>query len=567
MFFPKETRLDDVEPISGFSPAGITSYGSNGTLVRTNSVEGITKIGEIGVGYFSALIVNSINSTNDYVNGTLYNGYSSASLQENAVLWLGNLGTYWTQNVILLTQVSRGSYIVEPVDNIWNFSSGVANMHQNAISGNGNVECTTVTGEGTSCAYVTSGANLTVTAPFTIKLIMTIGGGNGAASVEFQYQIQESSGGNNAPVEYDNAILYPGNPTVPAYFQIGGESPVVDDLGGGTSFTLPSDLELVFGGPGGGSGVFVNSVVGSQELMYSNGVTYLPVPDAFSAGSDTAEQAAGIQVTGDLTNHSLPTGMLSSGVVTTQKLWPLPLALTLAGSNDFSNGSLNIQGVLVYSLGNSSFAPGSNLPVLESLSGTSESTGAGGGFSFLFQPTHTGVYLDTISYAGSVAFSPETFAPIQIAVSSITISGTSGGAVIGDFNSSQIVIQSKASVLVPVLQGSFLVITFQNTTNIGNQREQFLGFGSSSGHSLVLNGNSAQSVTANFQQILALGISVDLFYGLIAAVALIVGLVLGYVLRGRKWTASTSTPGPTTTTTETSPDQQPVPGPGTMSAK
>ncbi len=567
MFFPREPRLDDVEPISGFAPVGITSYGSNGTVVQTNSVRGITNITGIGVGYFSTIIVNSINFTNDYVNGTLYSGYNSASLQENAVLWLGNLGTYWTQNVILLTQISQTLYVLEPVDNIWNFSSSSANMNQNAISGNGSVQCIIVSGEGTSCAYITAASNFTVTAPFTINLTMSINSaGNGAAGVGFQYQIQDSSG-DNFTGQYDNAILYPGNPRVPSYFQIGGDSPVVDDLGGGTSFILPSDLELVFGGPGSGSSVFVNSVYGSQELLYSNGTAYLPVLDAFSGGSDTAEQAAGIQIAADLTSPFLPTATLSSGVVTTQKLWPLPPALTLTGSNEFSNGSLVLQGVLVYSPGtSSSVAAASNLPVLESLSGASRTTGAGGGFSFLFEPTHTGVYRDSISYSGSVAFDKEIF-QFNITVSSISLSGTAGGAVVGDFNSSQTVIQNKTSLLVPVLQGSSLVVTFQNETNIGNQKEQFLGFGSSQ-RSVVLYGNLPQTLTANFEeQTAVLSVGSVLLYGIITALALIVGLVLGYVLRGRKLQAAT-TPTPTPTETPPSPpSDQPVPNFGNMSAK
>jgi hypothetical protein len=527
-FFPKETRLQDVQPLSGFAPAGIASYGSNGSIVRTNSVRGLTSVGEIGLGYFSAVLVNGTTAVP-------YFGSGNATLQENSVLWLGSLGAYWTQNVLSITENTLSSYTLQLINNIWNFTSLNSNMNPSGIKGTGDVQCILLSGQ-TSCAYITVDSSLfRVIAPFNVTLTMTIGGNVGATDVLFQYQIQDSSG-KDLTGQYDNATLFPQSSKVSSYFQIGGESPVSELLPGGTTLTLPSDLELVFGGPGGGSSVFVNSISGSQELLYYNGTSYVPVPDAYSVGSDTGEQASGIAVTPNLANPFLPTSNLNTGFISSQKLWPIPITFILSGDyNEVSSGYLDLQGEALYSTNaasNTSVQPAASLPVQESASGTSKVTNANGGFDFLFKPTHTGTYHDSIYYSGSVAFEKGNMS-VQIAVSAINLVGANGGLVIASFNSSQSIIQNKSTILVPVLQGTTIVVTFQNVSYSGNQSEQFLGF--SSQNSVVLNGNYPQNVTASFsQQPSGAILSSILFYGVVGAITLVVGVILGYIIWGRK---------------------------------
>ena len=531
-FFPKEPRLEDVQPLSGFAPAGIASYGSNGSIVQTNSVRGITTVNDIGVGFFSAELVN--NSI-----AIPYFGSGNASLQENSVLWLSNRQqAYWTQNVVLITESSSSSYVLQLVNNIWNFTSLSSNISPSGVSGTGSVFCERLNGIA-SCAYITAGPTfIGIAPPFTISLTMTLGGTNGGgADVKFSYQIQDSIG-HNYTGQYDDATLLPGHPVESSqYFQIGGESPVAETLyGGTTTLTLPSDLELVFGGPGSGSSVFVNSISGSQELLYYNGTSYVTVPDAYSVGSDTGEQASGIAVTPNLANSFLPSSNLNTGFISSQKLWPVPVTFIVSGDyNEVSSGYLDLQGVALYSTNaasNTAVQPTMSLPVQESASGTSKVTNTNGGFDFPFKPTHTGTYHDNIYYSGSVAFEKGNMS-VQIAVSSINLVGANGGLVIASFNSSQSVIQNKSTILVPVLQGTTIVVTFQNVSYSGNQKEQFLGF--SSQNSVVLNGNGPQNVTANFsQQPSATLLTSILFYGVVGAITLVVGVILGYVIWGRK---------------------------------
>jgi hypothetical protein len=124
---------------------------------------------------------------------------------------------------------------------------------------------------------------------------------------------------------------------------------------------------------------------------------------------------------------------------------------------------------------------------------------------------------------------------LQISTSSITISGANGGEVVGFFNSTESVIQNKNNFFVPVLAGTSLVVTFQNSTSSGSQSENFLGFGSGNQKSIVLNGKKPQNVTANFSE-LSTGILSPLsiiIYTALAGGALVGGLVIGYFLSKR----------------------------------
>jgi hypothetical protein len=531
-FFPKEPRLEDAQPISSFAPTGIASYGSTG-VIQTNSVRGITTVREIGLGFFSAELINNSQAIP-------YVGTGNGSLQENSVLWLGNLGTYWIQNVVSITENSLSSYTLQLINNIWNFTSLSSNMNQNAVSGSGNVQCETLN-EATSCAYIKVDSQIfTVTAPFTVTLTMSIANtSNGAVSILFLYQIQDPIG-DNFSGQYDDATLFPSSPKITSYFQIGGESPVSETLGGGTSLTLPSDLELVFGGPGGGSSVFVNSISGSQQLLYLNGGSYASVPDSFSVGSDTGEQASGISVAGDFANSALPSDVLSSGTVSPQQLWPLPITFLIRGNNEFGNSTLKIEGQVLYSLGlapNTAVLPGTNLTIQDSLTGKSKITDANGVFNFPFRASHEGTYHDNISFPGSISFEKSSL-NLQIAVSSINITGAGSALIAASVNGSQFVTQNENQILVPVIQGTTLVVTFENvTTDAANQQEHFQGF-STGQYSIVLNGNSPVSTTANFASgSIGSLLSSYLIYGIIGSLALVFGIVIGYLLRGRatKW--------------------------------
>jgi hypothetical protein len=499
-FFPREPRLQDVTPISGFAPIGMASYGSAANPIRTNGVKGEVTFNGIGVGYFSAEEIN-------YSTAALYNGIGNATLQENAVLWMGNLGTYWTQNVIFIIQDSPSTYTLQLVNNVWNFTSITSNMNQRVTNGTGQVQCLNTSGAISCFYYSVDSAAFTVTTPFKVVLSMVTTTGNAAASVLFQYQVSDSTGANFTG-QYDDVQLYPFQQPVTSYFQIGGVTPVTGSLGGGTTLTLPSDLELVLGGPGGGSAVYLNSIDASQQLFYQNNASYVPVPDAYSIGSDTGEQASGATVTPNLSSPSNPQAVLSSGPDSAQKLWPLPLSFFVTGTNNFQNETLNLEGQALYSVNSSSnILPASNLTILESQSHSYLLSNSNGVFGIGFTPNSTGTFDDVFSYGGSVAFYPANVT-VHIAVSSINVSSAAKGELVGIFNSTRILIPSNTStILVPVLSGTNVIATFQNLSNGTDERELFIGFTNSSStatlqgalsDTVAFTGNTSQATSANF---------------------------------------------------------------------
>ncbi len=496
-FFPREPRLQDVTPISGFAPIGMASYGSATNPIRTNAVRGETTFNGIGVGFFSAEEIN-------YSTATSYTGSGNATLQENAVLWMGNLGTYWTQNVLFIIQDNPKTYTLQLVNNVWNFSSITANMNRQVTNGTGQVQCLNSSGAVSCFYYSVDSATFTVTTPFKVVLSMTTATGNAAASVLFQYQVSDSTGANFTG-QYDDVQLYPLHQPVSSYFQIGGSTPVTGSLPGGTTLTLPSDLELVLGGPGGGSDVYLNFIDATQQLFYqNNNATYVPVPDAYSIGSDTSEQASGATVSPNLANPSNPEAVLTSGPDSAQKLWPLPISFFVTGTNNFQNQTLNLEGQALYSVNSSSnIMPASNLTIFESDSHSSLLSNSNGLFAVGFTPNSTGTFNDTFSYGGSVAFYPANVT-VRIAVSSINVSlSVSQGQLVGIFNSTRIIIPSNEStILVPVLSGATVIVSFQNVSIGTDQRELFVGFTNSStlpqNGTVAFSGSSSQTTSTNF---------------------------------------------------------------------
>jgi hypothetical protein len=176
MMFPRNPARD--QPISGFAPTGLASYGSGGTTTAS-SVRGSITVSKLDIGYFSATYEN--NSQLQSFNGT-----GSASLQENAFLWIGGSAAnnaYWTQNVIAINETSSTQFVIQLIDNVWNFSTASNSMEQSGITGSGSIMCVILNG-GQTCPYIAVDSNLfTVNSPFTVNLTMSIvpgaGGGNG----------------------------------------------------------------------------------------------------------------------------------------------------------------------------------------------------------------------------------------------------------------------------------------------------------------------------------------------------------------------------------------------------
>jgi Thermopsin len=510
-YFPREPRLGAIEPNSGFAQIGVASYGANGTSVDTDGVQGIATVNSASIGYFAATIVNNSIASS-------YTGSGNSTLQENAVAFLSNnLGYFWAQNVVFVSQTGSNTFSLQLINNIWNFNSPTANMSPGIISGSGTVDCFITSGT-KSCFYYAYDPNtFTVKAPFTINLTMWIGQGKsgGASDISFNYDIHDSAGDNFSGT-YDDAVLFPGTSKTNSFFLIGGESPYGGLLGGTTSLVLPNDLEFVWGGPGDGSAVFMNSFSGTEQLSIASGSSFVPASDVYSVGSDTGEEAAGIQVSPDLSNPSSPVAVLTSGYVNAVKLWPLPLSLGLSSVS--RAGSLSFSGQLDYSAdnGTSSASSATNITVnvittsaqASGIVGATQavSTNEEGGFAYTFTPNFgAGIFFLTFSYPGSPSYDAEnkteTIAVSSIALSTVPIDSTLTALV----NSSAVQVPvSGPDWFFAVANGTSESVSFQTASAYGaSQRELFSGFakpGSSQGlgPSVAMTGSNVQSVDATF---------------------------------------------------------------------
>lgn len=256
--------------------------------------------------YYTDEVVGVVNITSMYIGSSYFpNGQyftnGNASLQLNAMVD----GLYWAQDVALFHQVNNGTFDVTFVVNVWdlsgpfttNISSGVVSTYQ---------------GLGVIC-YL--GPTFKVNTPFSLTLFMTVN----STYLDFGYAL-----GNNMSIYYRVPIG--------GMFQIGGLS-----IRG-----VPNDLELVFGGPGGGS-VVQMYVHGTEELYYKTDNKLEIVPQAFSVGLDTAESVIGINSSSNLTDICAPYTELSYGKGNVKVLWPVKPQLEVEnnGSKIFVKLSYN----------------------------------------------------------------------------------------------------------------------------------------------------------------------------------------------------------------------------------
>ncbi|AOL16954.1 peptidase A5 [Sulfolobus sp. A20] len=247
-------------------PTGISSFPIN-TIIYTNFVQGEINITSLKIG-------------DSYLQGQLLTN-GNASLQLNAMI----LGKYWAQNVILFHQISSNTFYLTLIVNVWNLSGPFYNTTLNDSE----------VYQGLGIIYY-QGPTFKESLPLHISLFMDIVN----STLQFGYDINNHKG------------IYFTLPII-GLFQIGGFS----ILG------LPNDLELVWGGPGGGSMVYMN-VTATTQLYYFNGKSLTIVPNAYSIGFDTAESAYGTKVNTYLRNIFSPLAFESPGINTPNILWPIP---------------------------------------------------------------------------------------------------------------------------------------------------------------------------------------------------------------------------------------------------
>jgi hypothetical protein len=393
-----------LQPIPLPAPTGLASYGSSSSNLTTNGV--------MGSATFDSLNLGEDVIPPPYASNYTYIGTGYGSLQENAVVWIPGHGEYWTQNVIFIASNSTMSPQVELINNIWNFSSPTANMSSAYVHGNGQVASP-------GFYYYIDPVVYNLTFPFTINLSMQLSNAStGAVEVSFGYSIRSGNGSVYSGV-YDSVVLFPSLHNTRAFYQIGSDAPI----------GLPSDLEYVLGGPGGGSFAVVGGISGFISLYYERSGSFVPVPDAYSYGSDTAETVYFVTVNRNLENPNEPQGVLSSGNLNSYKLWPITPVLEVFTSIGFSQ--LAVSGYLLYQAGTGSpLAPLPAQALTLELQGSggaptanvSVFTSSSGSFSASIPVSNVAISNLVVWYPGSAAISP-TYSVAPLKVYSVNLKG------------------------------------------------------------------------------------------------------------------------------------------------
>ncbi|AWR96494.1 peptidase A5 [Acidianus sulfidivorans JP7] len=282
---PLISVISTSSPTTPTYPTGITFYPLSSPFYTTY-VKGSSYIQNLSIGQ-------------SYLPNGEYLTSGNASLQLNVMI----NGVYWAQDVALFHEINSKKFEITMVVNFWNLTGPFVTLKTNT---------TTYQGLGVFCY---EGPTFNITLPVSISLFMNTSNG-----LSFGYAI------NNSYYTYLH-LPYFGN------FELGGFSVI----------GIPNDLELVWGGPGGGSVVDIKGVM-SQELYYLNGSSLAIPSDALSVGLDTAESAYGIVSYGNITNILHPNDVIGNGINTPSVLWPIQPSISFSVNKNVKEVNISVDG-------------------------------------------------------------------------------------------------------------------------------------------------------------------------------------------------------------------------------
>ncbi len=291
---PRATKSpEQVNPLDYYStepaPMGIADYG-------------VTSAGGTGYTYFTPAVrgVVTLDSNVEVENSSLGDLSPYFGLQLNAMLVFvagGVQYVYWTQDVLLYN--SSSDDIAEFIDNVWNESASGAEMYNSTISGNGTVN-TGAHGDwyaDDSLDTQPGGEDVSWSEGGTVTLEMdafeTSGGQPGVAFVyadgggEYAYDVVDFPWAANPSTFYGFVVT--GTETNP--------------------LNIPYDLELIFGGPGGGSQTYDAESNTKLQLLAWNGNNFESPLNAFDFGAETAEGSEDVE---DVLEYNTVSGNLSA---------------------------------------------------------------------------------------------------------------------------------------------------------------------------------------------------------------------------------------------------------------
>ena len=252
------------------APMGIADYG-----LSTSGSAGYNSYS-----YSTPSFLGKVNITSLFTNNNTSSSVGhQMSFQMNVNLEFYDSGIeydYWIQDVALVQTSNPQSILF--IDNVWNYSSLSAEMHNSSISGNGTVAKSGSTGYYYAVAGSTlpgNEINIKFPVEFQFKVVSEING-NGNPEVAFEYN------DGYGWITFDNPTFkFANNVTSDRGFTVNGSQY--------NPFGTYYDSELIMGGPGGGTNTVDTSSNLSLKLQYWNGQNYQQISNAFNHGSDTAE--------------------------------------------------------------------------------------------------------------------------------------------------------------------------------------------------------------------------------------------------------------------------------------
>jgi len=270
---PADTNLS-VNPQFYYSsepaPMGIADYG-----LSTNGPSGYNSYSYSTPSFLGKVNITSL-STDNASNSSVG---TEMSFQMNVNLEFYNSGNeydYWIQDVAFVQTYSPQS--IQFIDNVWNFSSQSAEMHNSTIQGNGTVAKSGFTGFYYDLANLSlPGNDISMVYPteFQLKVVSEI---NEKGNPEVLFEYNDGYGW----VLYDQpSFVFATHVTSDLGFTVNGSSY--------NPFGTYYDAELIMGGPGGGTDTKDIASNLSLKLQYWNGHNYQMISNAFNHGSDTAE--------------------------------------------------------------------------------------------------------------------------------------------------------------------------------------------------------------------------------------------------------------------------------------
>ncbi len=159
--------------------------------------------------------------------------------------------------------------------------------------------------------YCQSSQQFTTTLPFEVFMNTTIfvlssGTYKGHTAVEFGIWVYHA--GKLVKGEWYDLVAFSGKARTTPVIKVGGRNP----LG------LFNDAETVLCGPGGGSSATITKINATLSEAYfaPHSSTLVPIPHAWSAGTDTAETVLGVHMT-----SSNEIGIASHGADNNNQLW------------------------------------------------------------------------------------------------------------------------------------------------------------------------------------------------------------------------------------------------------